>query len=112
MTERPWRVGGRGLLVAVKATPRANKTEATRIERDAHGRPVLRMRVKAPPVDGAANKAILRWFSDTLGISKSSVTIATGETARVKQVELAGDAQALGEQMETLLNAENGAADQ
>jgi len=105
MTERPWRVGGRGLLVAVKATPRANKTEATDIEADAHGRSVLRMRIKAPPVDGAANKVILRWFSDTLGISKSSVAIASGETARIKQVELTGDAQALCKKMEVVLSA-------
>lgn len=107
MTGRPWRAGGRGLLVAVKATPRANKTEATGIESDAHGRPVLRLRVKAPPVDGAANKAILRWFSDTLGVSKSSVAIASGETARIKQVEVTGDAQALSVVLETLIGAES-----
>lgn len=107
MTGRPWRAGGRGLLVAVKATPRANKTEATGIESDAHGRPVLRLRVKAPPVDGAANKAILRWFSDTLGVSKSSVAIASGETARIKQVEVTGDAQALSVVLETLIGTES-----
>ncbi len=91
-------------MVAVKATPRANKTEVTGMEMDAHGRPVLRMRVKAPPVDGAANKAVLRWFSDTLGISKSSVAIATGETARIKQVELAGDARELARKLEALVS--------
>jgi uncharacterized protein (TIGR00251 family) len=103
VTERPWRAGGRGLLVAVKATPRANRTEATGVELDGHGRAVLRMRVKAPPVDGAANKAILRWFSDTLAVSKSSVAIASGETARIKQVELAGNAKELAENLEAVV---------
>lgn len=99
-------------MVAVKATPRANKTEATGVEADAHGRTALRMRVKAPPVDGAANKAILRWFSDTLGVSKSSVVIASGETARIKQVEIAGDAGELARRMEAVLSAENGSGSQ
>lgn len=105
MTGKPWRAGGRGLLVAVKAAPRAKRTEATGIESDSHGRAVLRLRVQAPPVDGAANTAILRWFSGTLGVSQSSVAIASGETARIKQVEVAGDAGALAGKLEALLGS-------
>ena len=103
MTARPWRTGGRGVILAVHATPRAKRTEVSAVGEDAEGRAVLRLRVAAPPVEGAANKAIVTWLAKTLGVRKRDVTIAAVETARHKQVEIAGDADELDQRLNTLL---------
>ena len=51
---------------------------------------VLRIRVTAPPVDGAANDALVRLLAKTLGIAPSRITIESGSTGRVKTVEVEG----------------------
>lgn len=56
----------------------------------ADGRRVLKVRVAAPPVDGQANAALLKLIAKTLGVARSSVTIASGEGARVKMLEVEG----------------------
>jgi uncharacterized protein len=50
----------------------------------------LKVRVAAPPVDGAANKALLRLLADELGVPKGAVTLASGESSRTKVVDVAG----------------------
>ena len=57
---------------------------------DADGRPLLNARVRAAPVDGAANAAIERLIADALGCPKSWVQVAKGASARVKIVEIDG----------------------
>lgn len=51
---------------------------------------VLRCRVMAPPVDGAANTALLRLLSRELHIARGDVRLVAGETARSKVVAIAG----------------------
>jgi uncharacterized protein len=70
----------------VRLTPRGG---ADRVE-SAGADGVLRVRVAAPPVDGAANASLCRLLSGELGVSKGSVRIVAGETARVKVVEVVG----------------------
>ncbi len=65
--------------------PRASKTEVV----GWHGG-AIKIRIKAPPVDGAANKELIRYLSKTLGIPKSSISIATGQSSRRKQVRFEG----------------------
>jgi hypothetical protein len=50
----------------------------------------LKIRLTAPPVDGAANEALVKFLSDTLSISKSSVEIVSGHTGRQKIVRISG----------------------
>ena len=64
--------------------PRASVTAIDRIEAAA-----VRVRVAAPPVDGAANAALLRFLADALGVSRSTVAIVSGENARRKRVAFA-----------------------
>ena len=66
-------------------TPRAN---ATRIERVDGG--ALRVRVSAPPVDGAANAALVRYLAEVLGVPKSSVDVVAGASGRRKRIRVAG----------------------
>jgi uncharacterized protein YggU (UPF0235/DUF167 family) len=57
---------------------------------EADGKPALAIRLAAPPVDGAANQALVRFLAGALGLPKSAVRIASGESSRLKTVALAG----------------------
>jgi uncharacterized protein YggU (UPF0235/DUF167 family) len=51
---------------------------------------VLRVRVAAPPVDGAANEALVRLLASELGVARSAVRLVSGATARTKRIEVDG----------------------
>ncbi len=51
---------------------------------------VLSARVSAPPIDGAANKALIEMLSDKLAVSKSKISILSGETSRNKLLRIEG----------------------
>ena len=51
---------------------------------------MLKVRVSAPPVDGEANAALLKLIAKTLGLPRSAVTIASGDTARIKILQVEG----------------------
>jgi uncharacterized protein YggU (UPF0235/DUF167 family) len=74
----------------VRLTPRGG---ADRIEgwgRDDAGRPFLKARVKAPPVEGEANAALEALVAKALGVARSQVSVARGTTQRLKTLEIAG----------------------
>lgn len=103
MTARPWQPGGRGLLLAIRATPRARRSAVVGIAADPQGRPVLELRLAAPPVEGAANRALAAFLADALGVRKVDVAVVSGAKARLKQVDIAGDPDALAARLEALL---------
>lgn len=51
---------------------------------------VLRVRVTAPPADGAANAAVVALLAKHLGVSKSAISIVSGATSRTKVIEVSG----------------------
>ena len=51
---------------------------------------VLRVRVTAPPADGAANEGVIALLAKKLGVPKSSITIASGGSSRTKLVDVTG----------------------
>jgi uncharacterized protein (TIGR00251 family) len=51
---------------------------------------VLRVRVAAPPVDGAANEELLRTLAKALGVPLRNVAITRGHTARIKHIRVTG----------------------
>jgi uncharacterized protein YggU (UPF0235/DUF167 family) len=53
---------------------------------------VLRVRVAAPPVDGAANDALVKLLASELGVARSTVRLVSGTTARTKLIEVDGAA--------------------
>ena len=71
--------------IAVRVQPRASRTEVV----GAHG-DAIKIRVAAPPVDGAANKELIAFLSKRLGLSKSAVQIVKGAQGRDKLVEIEG----------------------
>ena len=86
------------MRLAVRLTPRAAEDRLDGWSRDAAGRPVLNVRVRAAPVDGAANAALEALLARALFRPKSAVRVVKGGSARIKQVEVDGvdDLRALG----------------
>jgi uncharacterized protein (TIGR00251 family) len=79
------RVQPDGLLLSVKLQPRASTNEI--------GEPLadeLRVKVTAPPVDAAANEALLRLLADTFDCPRGRVELVRGHTSRHKVVKLHG----------------------
>jgi uncharacterized protein YggU (UPF0235/DUF167 family) len=81
----PFRKGPTGTLIDVRVIPRSPGNAAGGL-RD--GRLVVR--VTAPPVDHAANDAVVRVLADALDLPKTAVRVVAGHTARNKVVEVPG----------------------
>ena len=78
------------LRLAVRVTPRGGRDVVEGWTTDAGGRPLLKVRVSAPPADGAANAAVLKVLAAALGLPRSALSLAAGASARVKQVDVRG----------------------
>jgi uncharacterized protein YggU (UPF0235/DUF167 family) len=76
--------------LAVRLTPRGGRDAIEGFAPDEAGRPLLKARVAAPPVEGEANAALIRLLAKTLGLPRTAVRIAAGETQRVKILEIDG----------------------
>jgi hypothetical protein len=74
----------------VRLTPRGGRDGIDGWARDADGRPYLKVRVAAPPLDGTANAALEKLIAKTLKRPKGAVRIVAGEQARLKQLEIDG----------------------
>lgn len=76
--------------IAVRLTPRGGRDAIEGWAEDEAGRPVLKARVAAPPVDGEANAALIKLLAKALGAPRGCVSLASGETARLKIVQIDG----------------------
>ena len=74
-----------GVTFSVKVQPRARKNAITGTVGDA-----LKVALTAPPVQGKANDAVISFFADFFDIPRSSVTIASGPTSRLKIIRISG----------------------
>ena len=73
------------MTIDVRVIPRA-RTTASAGERDG----AFLIRLAAPPVDGAANDALVSYLSDTFNIPRRAIRIVSGERSRHKRVSLEG----------------------
>jgi uncharacterized protein (TIGR00251 family) len=76
---------GADVRIRVRVQPRASRTEVAGEHEGA-----LRIRVAAPPVEGEANDALLRFLSKRLRVAASRITVASGAAARLKRIEIRG----------------------
>jgi uncharacterized protein len=74
-----------GVLLVVKLQPRASRNE---IGVPAGGE--LKIKVTAPPVDGAANEALMALLAERLGCARSRIELVRGHTSRHKAIKLHG----------------------
>ncbi|GCE19393.1 DUF167 domain-containing protein [Dictyobacter kobayashii] len=70
------------MLVAVRVFPRSRRNQ---LEWDGE---ILKARLTAPPVDGAANEALIALLADQLSRPKRAITIVRGATSRQKVVDI------------------------
>ncbi|HJE23405.1 MAG TPA: DUF167 family protein [Methylorubrum populi] len=104
MMQVPFTLDADGLTLAVRLTPRASRTALDGVRTDADGRPVLCLRVAAPPVEGAANAALTAFVAKSLKLRKAEVVLVSGETSRTKRLHLSGNAGDLAARVETWLS--------
>ncbi len=71
--------------LSVRVAPRSSKEGVA-----GHEGGVVRIRLCAPPVEGEANEALVRFLSKTLGVPRKSVTLLSGERGKSKIVRIAG----------------------
>lgn len=74
-----------GVYLAVKLQPRASTNEIGDLLGDE-----IKIKVTAPPVDAAANQALVELLAETLGCSRGSVQIVRGHTSRHKTLRITG----------------------
>ena len=77
-------VGGR-VRFSVRVQTRASRSEVVGVHGDA-----LKVRIDAPPVDGAANEALVTFFSTIFAVPRRAIRILAGETSRMKVIEIEG----------------------
>lgn len=81
-----YREASNGLItLTLHIQPGAKTTEIAGLHGDA-----LKLRLAAPPVDGKANEALIRYLADRLGIPKSAIALRSGQTSRRKILEVTG----------------------
>ena len=70
---------------AVRVAPRASRNQIVGVEGGA-----LKIKLTAPPVEGAANAALVEFVAEWLGVRRSAVSIVSGDRARNKLVQVKG----------------------
>lgn len=76
--------------LAIKLTPGASVERIDGWDVDADGRPILKVRVRARPVEGEANVALLKLLAKALGVARSAVSLDRGRQSRLKMIRVEG----------------------
>jgi uncharacterized protein YggU (UPF0235/DUF167 family) len=92
--------GRPGIEIAVRVTPRSARDELS----PGPGHAIARL--NAPPVEGAANAALVALVATHFGVAKRDVRLIAGERARLKRLAIVGDAEALAKIAAALYQAE------
>ncbi len=74
-----------GVTLSVRVTPRSSRNVVVGVEAG-----MIKIKLTAPPVDGAANAALIEFVAGWLGVRKSAVSILSGDQARHKRVRVLG----------------------
>lgn len=85
--------GKHGAALTIRVTPRARKTQLGKVMEDG----TMRVRISAPPVEGKANTALIKFMAKVLGVNKSRIEIVAGQKGLDKILSIvdltAGDAE-------------------
>jgi uncharacterized protein (TIGR00251 family) len=83
------------VVFAVKVVPASSRTELSGLLDG-----MVKIKLSAAPEKGKANKALLAFLAEKLGVKKNSISIIAGETCAVKKIQVLGiSAQALSEKL-------------
>jgi hypothetical protein len=81
----PFTKSKKGITIKVRVEPRSSQKGITALAGDS-----LKVKVHAPPVDGAANEELREILSEELGVRKSAISVIKGATSKDKVVEITG----------------------
>jgi uncharacterized protein (TIGR00251 family) len=87
---RPYAVVKDGVRLAVRLQPGAARDGIDGVREGADGRPALHLRLRARPIEGAANAALIAFLSKALVLRKADIVLHSGETSRLKILHLHG----------------------
>ncbi len=93
-----WRAIPKGIAIKVRLTPRSQRDSIDGLEKTAEGL-ALKARVRAIPESGAANAALEKLIAGWLGVPKHTVDVIAGAKSRLKTVAVAGNSEALQQQL-------------
>ncbi len=79
-----------GVRLVVRLTPKSSTDRIDGWAEDAAGRPVLKVRTRAAPVDGRANTALETMIARALGLPPSAVRLHAGASSRIKTLSIEG----------------------
>jgi uncharacterized protein len=85
----PLRETEAGISFAVRVQPRASRTAIAGVLGEGENA-VLKIALAAPPVEGRANEALIRYFAKILEVPRSAVAIVSGDQSRNKVVRISG----------------------
>lgn len=74
-----------GILLKVKAVPNSSKNDICEVMDG-----VLKIKIKAPAVENKANEELIKFLSKLLKLPKSSITLKSGETSKLKTIYISG----------------------
>ena len=75
-------------VLTIKVVPKSARTEIVGWEGE-----TLKIRVKGVPEKGEVNRALIAFLAEALGIAKSRIQIVSGDTSRLKRVQIEGISQ-------------------
>jgi uncharacterized protein (TIGR00251 family) len=78
-----YKIDGERVSIRIKAQPAASKNEFCEI----YGDDAIKIRIKAPAVEGAANKELVKFLAKSFKVSKSDIIFKTGQNSKIKIVE-------------------------
>lgn len=102
----PLTAGAGELRLAVRVTPGASKDEIEGVATDSAGEKWLRVRLCAPPVDGKANQALVKFLAKRWRVPKSAIAITSGAASRNKILTIQGDVETILETIAAAIEAE------
>jgi len=77
-----YNIEGDAVILRIKAQPSASKSEFC----EAYGDDTIKIRIKAPAVEGAANKELVKFLAKSFKVPKSDILFKTGQNSKIKTV--------------------------
>jgi hypothetical protein len=92
-----YRKDSAAFILTVRVVPRASRSEVAGLQDGA-----LRVRIAAPPVDGAANRELVKFLSKKLKVPQAAVTLVTGNNSKNKVVRIANSSATILDELRKL----------
>ncbi len=87
----PYRYGKKGFVLRLRLTPNSSRDQVEGLIKLADGNCVLKVRVRAVPEKGKANKSVVKLIAKSLGLAPSKLLLASGSKDRNKEILIADE---------------------